>query len=177
MKENKTKQNLINVALPMMAKNGVYGVSLRDIAKKAEINVSSVLYHFGSKEEFITTCGEFCVQGLIRSINSIAGREFSNSDELNRVIHEQVELCRNEITIIVMLLVIEGSGFREVYEKYVADKFVKVSNTEVPYILNLRSFISIALFKSIDLKVANRKLEGNGMVDLLCQPQSVDQTL
>ncbi|WP_419173169.1 TetR/AcrR family transcriptional regulator [Halobacteriovorax sp.] len=177
MKENKTKQNLIHVALPLMAEYGVYGVSLRDIAKKAEVNVSSVLYHFGSKEEFITTCGEFCVQRLVSSIDSIAQTEFYNIDELNQSIHKSVEAYRDEITIIVMLLVIESSGFRKVYEKYVTDKFVKVSGSNTPYILNLRSFISFALFKSIDLKVANSKLEGNGIVDLLCQAPISNETL
>ncbi|AYF45104.1 transcriptional regulator, TetR family [Halobacteriovorax sp. BALOs_7] len=177
MKENKTKQNLIDVALPMMAESGVYGVSLRDIAKKAEINVSSVLYHFGSKEEFIATCGEFCVQNLVEAIDSIAQRNFTNIDELTHFIHQKVEESRIEITIIVMLLVIESSGFRDIYEKYVADKFVKVQGSDVPYILNLRSFISFGLFKSIDLKVANSKLEGNGIVDLLCQATTSTEAL
>lgn len=173
MKQNGTKQNLIDVALPMLAENGVYGVSLRDIAKKAEINVSSVLYHFGSKEEFILTCGEECVRNIASAIKELCSREYESVDLLNRTIHDVAVSCRKEITICVMLLAVETSGFREVYELHVKDELIKVAGLETPYILNVRSLISIALFKTIDLRVANKKLEGSGMVNLLCQAQDI----
>ena len=168
MKGNKTKENLIEVAIPMMAENGVFGVSLRDIAKKAEINVSSVLYHFGSKEEFIITCGEYCVQELTKTIKSITEAQYGSTESLKQMIQSEIEKHRNEIVISVMLLMIETSGFRKVYESYVSDFHLKMAGLDNTYILNLRSFISMALFKNIDLRVANEKLEGQAMFDLLC---------
>ncbi len=166
---NRTKQNLIDVAIPLMAKNGVYGVSLRDIAKKAEINVSSVLYHFGSKEEFITTCGEHCINLLTEQIKEISKQTFDSVEELNKAINLGVEQGKEAIAICVMLLVIDSPGFRDIYEGYVSDSYVSVHGQENPFLLNLRSFISYMIFKRVDLKVAKEKYEGSGMVELLCQ--------
>ncbi len=168
-----TKQNLIDVAIPLMAEHGVYGISLRDIAKKAEINVSSVLYHFGSKEEFIRTCGEFCVQQLCAQIKDIASRSYENLNELTLIIQESVEKTSQQNAIIIMLLTVDSSGFREIYEKYVTDDTVKINGNEQDYILNLRSFISLFIFKRVDLKIANSKLDSEGMVELLCEQPTV----
>lgn len=173
-----TKENLIDVAIPLMATSGVYGVSLRDIAKKAQINVSSVLYHFGSKEEFISTCGEHCVEALIIEIKSIAEKTYATANDLNSILENSVENHSHQISIIIMLLVIAGTGFREVYEQHVQDFLVDVAEFDDKFILNLRSFISLFIFKKVDLKLANEKLRDSGVVELLCQrPQSTATSL
>ena len=44
----RTKQRLLEATLTLLAERGEDGVTLRDITSKAETNVASVSYHFGS---------------------------------------------------------------------------------------------------------------------------------
>jgi AcrR family transcriptional regulator len=44
----RTKQRLMDATLTLLAERGEDGVTLRDITSKAETNVASVSYHFGS---------------------------------------------------------------------------------------------------------------------------------
>lgn len=46
----KTQVNLIEAAEHEFAENGFHGTSIRDITTRAEANIASVNYHFGSKE-------------------------------------------------------------------------------------------------------------------------------
>lgn len=44
---------ILDVAEELIAKNGFVGTSVRDIAKKAEVNVAMISYYFGSKEKLL----------------------------------------------------------------------------------------------------------------------------
>jgi AcrR family transcriptional regulator len=47
--EQDTKERLLAVAGPMFADRGYEAVSTRDLARKAEVNLSAITYHFGGK--------------------------------------------------------------------------------------------------------------------------------
>ncbi len=53
MKQKDTKQNILDAAEELFAVDGYHGTSLRTITKKAGVNLASVNYHFGSKEELV----------------------------------------------------------------------------------------------------------------------------
>ncbi|VEP14683.1 Transcriptional regulator [Hyella patelloides LEGE 07179] len=46
-----TKEQILNVAEKLFAENGFAGTSLRSVIREADVNLSAVHYHFGSKEE------------------------------------------------------------------------------------------------------------------------------
>ncbi|MFB3894803.1 MAG: TetR/AcrR family transcriptional regulator [bacterium] len=46
-----TKQHIINVASKLFAQYGYDAVSVRDIIRKANVNLGAITYHFGGKEE------------------------------------------------------------------------------------------------------------------------------
>ncbi len=46
-----TKEQILNVAEQLFAENGFAGTSLRSVIREADVNLSAVHYHFGSKEE------------------------------------------------------------------------------------------------------------------------------
>ena len=50
MAENDCRTNLIAAAIPMFAAKGLNGVSVRDIAREAGVNLSMISYYFGGKE-------------------------------------------------------------------------------------------------------------------------------
>ncbi|MEM8778264.1 MAG: TetR/AcrR family transcriptional regulator [Cyanobacteria bacterium P01_G01_bin.49] len=46
-----TKEHILNIAEYLFAENGFAGTSLRSVIREADVNLSAVHYHFGSKEE------------------------------------------------------------------------------------------------------------------------------
>jgi AcrR family transcriptional regulator len=51
-----TRELLLKAAIPLFAKKGYAGTSVKDIADKAGVNVSLVSYHFKGKEGLYRTC-------------------------------------------------------------------------------------------------------------------------
>ena len=49
-----SKNKLLSSAFEEFAKNGFFGASTRDIAARANINISSILYYFGGKKGIYT---------------------------------------------------------------------------------------------------------------------------
>src|ERR1035437_2704521 len=50
MAENDCRENLIAIATPLFAQKGFNGVSVRELAKAAAVNLSMISYYFGGKE-------------------------------------------------------------------------------------------------------------------------------
>jgi len=57
MKDSKTR--LLEVALKLFATKGLDGVSTREIAQKAQVNISAITYYFGGKAELYTAVLEY----------------------------------------------------------------------------------------------------------------------
>jgi TetR/AcrR family transcriptional regulator len=53
-----TRERLIAAATPLFAKKGFDGVSVKELAEAADVNVSLVSYHFGGKENLYRACLE-----------------------------------------------------------------------------------------------------------------------
>lgn len=46
-----TRQRILDAALDLFGERGLTGATVRDIAKRAKVNVAAISYHFGGKEE------------------------------------------------------------------------------------------------------------------------------
>ena len=51
---DKTKEKILQTTLQIISKEGIKGITIRKIAKISGVNVSSINYHFKSKENLIT---------------------------------------------------------------------------------------------------------------------------
>ncbi len=51
-----TKEAIMDAAISLFNTNGFAGTSIRDVAKKANTNVSNISYYFGSKHGLLETC-------------------------------------------------------------------------------------------------------------------------
>jgi AcrR family transcriptional regulator len=67
----RTKQRLLEATLMLLAERGEDGVTLRDITTKAETNVASVSYHFGSLGAL---CCATAKQAITRLLDEQVGR-------------------------------------------------------------------------------------------------------
>lgn len=68
-----TEQNIIEVATELFAKNGFDGTSIRDICKKAEVNISMISYYFGGKKELYEKIVENIVNNIMQHMKSKLG--------------------------------------------------------------------------------------------------------
>ncbi|WP_338472075.1 forespore capture DNA-binding protein RefZ [Niallia sp. XMNu-256] len=55
MKKN-SKEAIVQAAISLFNTNGFHGTSIRDIAKKAEVNAANISYYFQSKEGLLEYC-------------------------------------------------------------------------------------------------------------------------
>jgi AcrR family transcriptional regulator len=56
--EKGTKSRILDVAEEMFGEEGLDRVSIRDITKKARVNLAAINYHFGSKEDLVAAVFE-----------------------------------------------------------------------------------------------------------------------
>ena len=83
-----TEQNIIEVATELFAKNGFDGTSIRDICKKADVNISMISYYFGGKKELYEKIVAKFVEKIINYMKSNLG--FSQfPQDLNHLSKEQ----------------------------------------------------------------------------------------
>jgi AcrR family transcriptional regulator len=64
-----TKLKILDAAEELFAESGFSETSLRQITKKAEVNLASVNYHFGSKKELIQAVLERYLQILVPNVS------------------------------------------------------------------------------------------------------------
>ncbi|MBT0551345.1 TetR/AcrR family transcriptional regulator [Riemerella anatipestifer] len=64
MNQNFTQKqiNILNAAEELIAKKGFDGVSVREIAKKAGVNIAMISYYFGSKEKMMVSLYQYRVE-------------------------------------------------------------------------------------------------------------------
>lgn len=68
---HETKAKIIEVARKLFSENGFEGTSIRELAKVAEVNVASINYHFGSKEQLFFHIIQDAISNLTLSLKML----------------------------------------------------------------------------------------------------------
>ncbi len=66
MEKKDSKTTLLYSALKEFAQNGFWGATTRDIANRANINISSILYYFGGKKGIYTAA----LKNIVETVNA-----------------------------------------------------------------------------------------------------------
>tara|TARA_B100000945_G_scaffold30168_2_gene20718 strand:+ start:94 stop:741 length:648 start_codon:yes stop_codon:yes gene_type:complete len=87
-----TKERLLVVAGELFADRGFDSVSLRMITDRANVNLASVNYHFGSKEELIGAV----VDDIVRPVNErrlslLSLIDYTKQDPIRKIIHAFID--------------------------------------------------------------------------------------
>lgn len=53
MSSDVSRQNIINITTALVARRGIYGLSMRDVAKESGMAVSAMYHYFANKEELL----------------------------------------------------------------------------------------------------------------------------
>lgn len=81
MKNNPTKQKVVDAASFLFFQKGFHGTSVRDIAERASVNVSLISYYFNSKQGLL----EYAVTNYFEMYLQLLEKELEESDDLNDI--------------------------------------------------------------------------------------------
>lgn len=83
------EEKILDKALYMIGKSGSFHVSIRAIAKEANVNVSAINYYFRTKDEMLRHVKEFYISNTISAYSVLDCDEYDDE--------EKIILCANEI--------------------------------------------------------------------------------
>jgi AcrR family transcriptional regulator len=85
-----TRDRLLDAAEELFAKRGFYGVSVRELTKAAEVDLSLVNYHFGTKlglfSAVVERRGEILNRERLASLEKVVREAGSRAPDLNAVV-------------------------------------------------------------------------------------------
>lgn len=103
-----TKERILNVAERLFAEHGFAGTSLRNIIGEAQVNLSAVNYHYGSKEELFRAVVARIAKSVVKGqLEKLAQCEAKNE---NPSVEEILEAF-----LTPPLLIVLNSGERSTY--------------------------------------------------------------
>lgn len=130
-----TKKKLLHTAVRLFSQYGIDGVSTRDLAKKANVNLCSINYYFGSKQKLyeaaVAEVSAFILNNFIQPameyVSQSRGR-ISPRDELKMILCRFFDfLCGEKMSEIPMeLLVKEFFNPSSAYEQFYTPVFEPV---------------------------------------------------
>jgi len=92
MIDKPTVHKIMDVATPLFAQKGFAGVSVKEIAEAASVNIALISYHFGGKENLYAAILEVQFGLLDKIINLIRNEENSPIDKIRHFSQEFVKL-------------------------------------------------------------------------------------
>lgn len=84
------REKIIEAATVLFAKDGLHGVSTRDIARESGLNLSLISYYFGGKESLYRTIMQEFGQRLFQTMNTFM-REFETQAVSEKSIRQLVD--------------------------------------------------------------------------------------
>lgn len=137
--ETGSREKLMEVAVRLFAERGLGGVSTRDLAKEAGVNISLISYYFGGKEGLYKTAIREFGEKAAAELESLMGRY--KTEELTR--ESYIELMRGILVAIIKFKTARPHMvtlmMREVVEglPHTRDVYENLFNTVAHRILNL----------------------------------------
>ena len=98
-----TKSRILDVAEALFSEQGLDRVSVRDITEAAKVNIASVSYHFGGKEELIAAVFERRIspvnEARIKALNNLENNRTKPAkveEVIEAFIRPAVECCQDD---------------------------------------------------------------------------------
>lgn len=111
-----THQQMIEVAIRLIAEKGVGALSLAELARELNLNRTSLYYHFRNREQLITEVKQWASQQLTVGLNMELSRQ-ERTEYITRFVLENSELIKLWIDDLLA-----GADIRQCYPAW--DEFV-----------------------------------------------------
>jgi AcrR family transcriptional regulator len=169
-----TKQKVFDAAVSLFNNNGFSGTSVREIAKKAGVNVSLISYYFGGKKGLLEQLMISFLEGYLEVIDQI----FKNRDEMS------AKDCLLEIVSSVLQYQAERYHLaRLVHREITVDTFL-IREVMTTYLAKEKFFIQTLLeegiqnseFNKLPISITTMQIKGMLTMPFL-QPQYLTEVL
>lgn len=124
MRELSVEEKILDRALYLMGKNRTSDVSIRAIAKEANVNVSAINYYFRTKEEMLRQVKEFYITNTLSVSLLLDNEEYDDEERLVLSANEIMEYIIRFPGVTVILR--EAATLTEVDE--ISKKIIKVTD-------------------------------------------------
>jgi len=160
------EENILLSAEELFAEKGFEGTSIREISRKAQVNVSMISYYFGSKEKLFEKIFEFRMnESLSFSKDILTNESLDEWEKLNVVINRYVARVKNLKTFylimqreqltnknahIIKFINESKKGFLEIYRQLINSGFEKKIFTKKPRLEFVHATISGTIFTAFN---------------------------
>lgn len=132
MKKN-VKNSIVEAAIPLFNNKGFNGTTIRDIAKKANVNIANIAYYFNNKQGLLEYCLTDYFEQYIYQIeqNYLATKKMPAGDILRAIAKGILEFQSkyNELTRFVLREVsIDSQIIREIMATYYKKEWYYLKN-------------------------------------------------
>ena len=122
------KNQILDVAEELFSANGFDGVSVRDLAKKADINIAMISYYFGSKENLYVALLERKMITIRQDIRSAFPNGGSAWNKLYYIIENYVDRMVENRKFMNIVFSELGTTQREQISNFLRNRFVDNQN-------------------------------------------------
>ncbi len=123
MELNEKQIQILEVAEILFAENGFDGTSVRQIAKKADVNVAMISYYFGSKEKMLESLLNYRMADFKIQIETLISKEDSYLNKVDEIVEFIVKrVHKNRRTHKIINFEYSKNSLNINFEEYVAQK-------------------------------------------------------
>ncbi|HUI72181.1 MAG TPA: TetR family transcriptional regulator [Spirochaetia bacterium] len=97
------KQNLVNAAYDIIAEQGFEGLRTREVALRAQLNISTLHYYFASKEDLVRSVAQRLL-GEFKTAREPQGAPVSAVERLEKEFSEQTSVLRRRPATYVVVM-------------------------------------------------------------------------
>ena len=101
-KHQAAKQRIFEAALALFARKGYAGVGVREIAKRADVNISMINYYFNEKAEILKEIINECYEHYFKTIKAVGDEDLPIEEHIRKMIRTVIDFFRDhaELTIV-----------------------------------------------------------------------------
>lgn len=103
------KQAILSATISSIASDGL-SVSLRKVAKVAQVSPGLVIHHFGSREALIDTAVRSCLHNLLNRKNSFSGEDWNGA-----LVEMFLEISQAELNVLRQVLVSDNPVAQQLF--------------------------------------------------------------
>jgi AcrR family transcriptional regulator len=110
------KQRIFEAALALFARKGYAAVGVREIAKKAGVNISMINYYFGEKAGILKAIINECYDRYFKTIKPVGDEDLPIEEHVRKIVHTAVQFFKENTELVIVAFDIIPLDIPEVME-------------------------------------------------------------
>jgi TetR/AcrR family transcriptional regulator, cholesterol catabolism regulator len=150
MATNSTKERIFEEAAILFRDKGYLATTMRELAAKVDLSVSSLYSHIGGKEEILHKICFDNARQFLTGLKRVEALPLSPSEKVQQLISEQIHIATSDVTSVTIF----NDEWRHLSEPYLAEFLQMRKDYERRFIKIIQEGIDSGEFVEIDATVA-----------------------